>query len=264
MSSPTRVFVALDFETTGFSYKKERIVEIAGVKFTEDGDIIGRFEKLCNPGRPINPIAGRKHGITNEMVSGELPPEDVWREFLEWADGPYAYLAHNAGFDARFIVFLNVPMSQKTGIRMADTQQMAKDYIDGVKDYRLETLVPELRKCSHRGLPDAEALIQLFLSISGENKDCGFVLDAYMSGIEVLAASAFKALQEEKDLESFEVLPQISEEDPLILEKEPQIPEEDPPTITVYHHPPKPSISPIWGLVILIMAILIAALVIAN
>jgi DNA polymerase-3 subunit epsilon len=96
-----RVFAAFDLETTGLSAAKDRIVEIAAVKFDRRG-VISRFAALVNPGVPMPEGAGDVNHITDEMLAGKSPPEAVLPDFLRFIDGA-ALVAHNAPFDCGFV-----------------------------------------------------------------------------------------------------------------------------------------------------------------
>jgi len=94
-------FVAFDTETTGFSPKNDRIVEIAGVKY-RDGKIFERKTWLINPKRHMPYWAERVHGINDKMVEDAPTFDEVYPEFLEFIDG-CVLMAHNANFDVSFL-----------------------------------------------------------------------------------------------------------------------------------------------------------------
>jgi DNA polymerase-3 subunit epsilon len=66
-----RPLVFFDLETTGLDLKKDRIIELAFIKWTPHGDILER-ERRFNPGIPIPPEATAVHGITDADVADEL------------------------------------------------------------------------------------------------------------------------------------------------------------------------------------------------
>jgi DNA polymerase-3 subunit epsilon len=94
-------YCLIDVETTGFSPRADRIVEIACA--TIDGDrVTGRWSTLVWPGIPIPLRATEIHGITNRMVA-RAPG-------LEWALAQARRLCrgrivatHNARFDLSFV-----------------------------------------------------------------------------------------------------------------------------------------------------------------
>ena len=67
-----RPLVFLDLETTGLSVVSDRIVEMAVIRVTPQGDVLERVRRF-NPGMPIHPEATAVHGITDEDVAHEPP-----------------------------------------------------------------------------------------------------------------------------------------------------------------------------------------------
>ncbi len=92
------VFVAFDTETTGLSTRRDRIVEIAAVKF-RGAETLEQRAWLVNPHAPIPEAARSVHGITDDMVAHAPDFESVFPEFAAFA-GDAVLLAHNATFDA--------------------------------------------------------------------------------------------------------------------------------------------------------------------
>src|SRR5690606_5341836 len=67
-----RPLVFLDLETTGLSPAHDRIVELAIIKVTPQGDVLERVRRF-DPGCPIPPEATAVHGIGDDDVRGEPP-----------------------------------------------------------------------------------------------------------------------------------------------------------------------------------------------
>jgi DNA polymerase III subunit epsilon len=67
-----RPLVFFDLETTGLDFRNDRIIELAFIKITPQGDVLER-ERRFNPGIPIPPEATRIHGITDADVAHEVP-----------------------------------------------------------------------------------------------------------------------------------------------------------------------------------------------
>ncbi|MDP2959772.1 MAG: 3'-5' exonuclease [Longimicrobiales bacterium] len=65
-----RPLVFFDIETTGLSLKHDRIIELALIKITPQGDVLEKVRRF-NPGIPIPPEATAVHGITDADVAGE-------------------------------------------------------------------------------------------------------------------------------------------------------------------------------------------------
>lgn len=65
-----RPLAFFDLETTGLSLRRDRIVELALIRVTPQGDVLERVRRF-NPGQPIPPEATAIHGISDEDVADE-------------------------------------------------------------------------------------------------------------------------------------------------------------------------------------------------
>ena len=66
-----RPLVFFDIETTGLDLKNDRIIELAFIKLTPQGDVLERTRRF-NPGIPIPAEATAVHGITDADVATEV------------------------------------------------------------------------------------------------------------------------------------------------------------------------------------------------
>jgi DNA polymerase-3 subunit epsilon len=67
-----RPLAFFDLETTGLSRTSDRIIEIAVIRVSPQGDVMERVRRF-NPGMPIPPEVTAIHGITDEDVADEPP-----------------------------------------------------------------------------------------------------------------------------------------------------------------------------------------------
>ena len=67
-----RPLVFFDLETTGLSTQDDRIVEMAILRVSPQGDVMERVRRF-NPGIPIPPEASAVHGISDEDIEDEAP-----------------------------------------------------------------------------------------------------------------------------------------------------------------------------------------------
>ena len=67
-----RPLVFFDLETTGLDLKNDRIIELALIKMTPQGDVLERVRRF-HPGISIPPEVTAIHGITDEDVAQEAP-----------------------------------------------------------------------------------------------------------------------------------------------------------------------------------------------
>ena len=91
----------LDLETTGATPLKDRITEIALVRF-DDGIEVARWQTLVNPEQEIPPFIQQLTGINNEMVANAPTFAQVSDKLLAFLEGS-VLAAHNVRFDHGFI-----------------------------------------------------------------------------------------------------------------------------------------------------------------
>ena len=77
-----RPVIFFDLETTGLSLARDRIVELAVLRVSPQGDVFERVRRY-NPGIPIPPEAAAVHGITDDVVVDELPFRRTARSLAE-------------------------------------------------------------------------------------------------------------------------------------------------------------------------------------
>lgn len=94
-------FAVIDFETTGLSAKRDRIVEVAIARVDASGRIDDEFATLINPqGHDVGPTF--IHGITNAQVRHAPTFAEVAPELLSRLSGAVV-VAHNATFEEAFL-----------------------------------------------------------------------------------------------------------------------------------------------------------------
>lgn len=86
----------LDLEATGGDLLRDRITEIAFLRF--DGDSVQKFSQLVNPQQEISPFISELTGINNEMVQNAPTFAQLLPEILPMLRGAIL-VAHNARFD---------------------------------------------------------------------------------------------------------------------------------------------------------------------
>jgi DNA polymerase III subunit epsilon len=67
----TRDIVFFDVETTGLHVIRDRILQLAMVKYHKDGSPPSEFNQIINPGIPISEEAYRIHGIGPKEVANK-------------------------------------------------------------------------------------------------------------------------------------------------------------------------------------------------
>jgi DNA polymerase III epsilon subunit-like protein len=101
---PLPRFAVVDLETSGFSTRRHRILQLAMVTVEADGAPVDTWETLVKlrwPWQRVGPT--HVHGLRRSDLKGAPPLDDVLDEFSERLDGA-VFTAHNARFDADFLV----------------------------------------------------------------------------------------------------------------------------------------------------------------
>lgn len=95
-------YSVVDFETTGIlpAYH-HRVVEVGVTHVEDDGTISGRWESLVNPSRDLGPQG--IHGIRGADLFDAPRFEDIAGDIIALLRDR-TFVAHNAGFDIRFLV----------------------------------------------------------------------------------------------------------------------------------------------------------------
>lgn len=184
-------FVVFDTETTGLAPSRDRILELAAIRFI-DGEPVELFSSLVNPEREIPPEISALNIITDDMVADAPTISQVLPAF-ETFIGDDLLVAHNLEFDLKF-AFHSGSTLLDTKRKYIDTLEQARkllkkprtkyyaedDYWDydyesdyDVDDHKLDTLCSYygiIRPYEHRAAADALATGDLFLELVEEKQ----------------------------------------------------------------------------------------------
>ena len=160
--------IILDFETTGLSPDLgDRAIEIGAFKL-EEGKVVGQFQALMNPGRPVNSFIEDYTGITNQMLSKAAPCEEVMANFVDFI-GDQNLVAHNASFDKRFLDSELRQISSSYVGQFACSLLVSRRLYPSAPNHKLGTLVNYKGIASkgsyHRALYDAQMTSKLWLTM---------------------------------------------------------------------------------------------------
>jgi ATP-dependent DNA helicase DinG len=158
----TRIYVALDLETTGLDPQRDSILEIGAVKFRGD-EVLDKFASLVNPGRAVPPKITELTGITSEMAQDAPSLWSVLPRVSAFVrDLPV--VGHNVAFDLGFLRRHQVLASNDA----LDTFELAGILMPHAERYSLGKLTESLgvsEPQDHRALGDALLAHQLFLKM---------------------------------------------------------------------------------------------------
>lgn len=160
---PWREFdlVAFDTETTGKYPLTSEICELAAVKW-RGGEIVGTFETLLKPSKPMDAEVIAIHGITNDMVEEAPKMSEKIGEFRDFIEGAVV-MAHHAPFDLGFVAyeFEKAAISLPTMPALC-TSLMSRQLFPESGNHRLQTLIGFFgfeRGAAHRALDDTKGCL---------------------------------------------------------------------------------------------------------
>jgi DNA polymerase III subunit epsilon len=159
------IFVVVDLETTGGTPAIAAITEIGAVK-VRGGEVLGEFQTLVDPERPVPAFIAALTGITTSMVKGRPRIAQVLPSFFEFSRGA-VLVAHNAPFDIGFLTAAAAASGYPwPGNQVLDTVALARRAVsrDEVPDHKLATLAAYFRSTvapEHRALSDARATVDV-------------------------------------------------------------------------------------------------------
>ena len=156
-------YCILDIETTGLSFRTEKITEFGIMKY-KNGEVIDSFESFVNPEKPIPKEVVDITNITDEMVKDAPTIKEIMPKVLEFI-GDSVLVAHNADFDIGFIKYNCKQLGLELNNTYIDTLRLAKDLFPGYKKYKLGIIADNLGikvEVAHRALDDVDTLVKVF------------------------------------------------------------------------------------------------------
>lgn len=159
-------FVVFDIETTGLRADRESITEIGAVKI-RNREIIDRYQTFVNPEKPIPRNITELTGISDDMVANAPTIDAAIKDFYDFI-GDATLVAHNAAFDTSFIKLAAKNNGLEFGFTYIDTLELARCTVEGVKNYKLDTLTKHFQvklANHHRAIDDAAATGEVFLEL---------------------------------------------------------------------------------------------------
>jgi len=172
----SRVYCILDIESTGGSFGKEAIIEIA--LFRYDGDeVVDQLISLVHPHRDIQKFVSKITGITPKMLIRAPRFHEIAKRIIELTEGAIL-VGHNVEFDYRMLRQEFDRLGYTYERKTLDTIQLAENLIPGLASYGLDRICEELgidRINKHRAESDALATLDLFkiLQEKDRKKDIG-------------------------------------------------------------------------------------------
>ncbi len=160
-----QTFLCLDCETTGLDCEKDRIIELAAIRF-DLSVIYDRYETLIDPECRIPDESIAIHHITQKMISGKPLIKDVLGDFLKFV-GNEIIVGHGVQFDIDIIQETakreRIPCNIKQN-RFIDTLRLARVYgespINSLEHLRKHFHIEA--EVAHRAMGDVIVNIEVF------------------------------------------------------------------------------------------------------
>lgn len=155
-------YCVLDLETTGLSFRTEKITEV-GIMKVKNGEVIDEFSCFVNPEKPIPPKVVEVTNITDEMVKDAETIDKVFPKILEFV-GDSVLVAHNADFDIGFLKHNAKELGYTLDNTYMDTLRLAKQLFPDFKKYKLGIIADKLGitvEVAHRALDDVDTTVKV-------------------------------------------------------------------------------------------------------
>ena len=151
-------YCVLDLETTGLSFRTEKITEV-GIMKVKNGEVIDEFSCFVNPQKVVEVT-----NITDDMVKDAETIDKVFPKILEFV-GDSILVAHNADFDIGFLKYNASQLGYELNNTYLDTLRLAKSLFPDFKKYKLGFIADKLGivvEVAHRALDDVDTTVKVF------------------------------------------------------------------------------------------------------
>ena len=188
-------YVVFDIETTGFSSKKNRIIEIGAVKVV-DGKIKDKYSTFVNPDVPIPFDIEQLTGINDSMVLPYPKIDAILPQFLDFCKDS-VLVAHNASFDVSFIAHNAELLQLDFNPTVIDTVALSRLLLPKLNRYKLDTVAKALNISlanHHRAVDDAGCTAEIFLSFVTMLKERGVETLHELNKLSSMSPSMIKKL----------------------------------------------------------------------
>ncbi len=167
-------YVVFDIETTGFSPKVNKIIEIGAVR-VENGKITDKFSTFVNPQVPIPFRIEELTSIKDDMVVGSPTIDVILPQFVEFCKD-CIMVAHNADFDMSFILKNCEDLGIDFSPTYVDTVALARILLPSLNRFKLDTVAKAVGvslENHHRAVDDAGCTAEIFVKFLPMLKDRG-------------------------------------------------------------------------------------------
>ena len=162
-------YVLLDLETTGGTPLRDRITEIALIRF-EAGVEVARWQTLVNPETTIPFYIQQLTGISNEMVEYAPTFRQVAAQLLDYLEG-CVLCAHNARFDHGFLKNAFRGLGIDLRLRVLCTVKLSRKLYPQHRSHSLDSIISRHAltcHARHRAMGDVEMMVAFLDAATSE------------------------------------------------------------------------------------------------
>lgn len=157
-------YVFFDLETTGLTPKRDRIIEIAALRYDRATGELDNFQTLVKPDRPIPAFVRAMTGLDDAAFENAPEAEEALKNFFAFV-GDDPLVAYNIGFDHAFLV----AEAERVGLSAPPTtvcaMRFAQSRVKDLQNHRLETVAKALdcpRPKARRAMEDCLTGLTVF------------------------------------------------------------------------------------------------------
>jgi DNA polymerase-3 subunit epsilon len=153
--------VFVDVETTGLSYSRSRIIEVAAVR-VENDKVIDSFSSLIDPESELPMYITELTGISANDLKAAPTFFEVSDRLYEIMRGA-TFVAHNARFDYGFLKTEFKRIGKKFSPQLLCTVRLSKTLYPSLPSHKLQNLIDLLNlevARRHRALDDTQVMLQ--------------------------------------------------------------------------------------------------------
>jgi len=151
--------VFVDIETTGVSYSRNKVIEVAAIR-VENNRIVDSFTSLVDPRTELPPFISSLTGIYAADLAGAPTFYDIADELYRITEGA-VFVAHNVRFDYGFLKREFADVGKKFSPKLLCTVRLSRALFPAERHHKLQNLIDRcgiIVQSRHRAHDDAMAM----------------------------------------------------------------------------------------------------------